>query len=109
MGLLDNPFEAGLGFCVHRDKWPALSSEVSRQLRTLAVGGQEYVAIYGGEAGLREGRRGGRPRRPPDGLTGSQKPADPYLPGQLGARGHVGGERLSPADPATCVPDQDRG
>src|SRR5260370_13306098 len=83
MGLLDNPFEAGLGFCVQRDKWPALSSEVSRRLRTLAVGGEEYVPIYGGEAGLSEGRVLGRPRSTPDGFTGRQNLAYSYLPAEL--------------------------
>src|SRR5207253_657210 len=56
MGLLDNPFEAGLGFCVRREKWSFLSAEITRRLRTLAVGGQEYVPIYGGEAVLSGGR-----------------------------------------------------
>src|SRR5204862_167115 len=37
MGLLDNPFEAGLGFCVHPDKWPDLDRKPARRLRTLAV------------------------------------------------------------------------
>ncbi len=83
MGLLDNPFEAGLGFCVQRDKWPALSSEVSRRLRTLAVGGEEYVPIYGGEAVLSEGRVLGRLRSTAYGFTVRQNLAYSYLPVEL--------------------------
>src|SRR3989440_3325197 len=62
MGLLDNPFEAGLGFAVDRDKWRSIPREVTRRLRTLAVGDGEYLPIYGGEAVLVDGRVGGRPR-----------------------------------------------
>src|SRR5438270_675272 len=42
MGLLDNPYEAGLGFAVDRDKWPAIPREVTRRLRTIAVGTEAY-------------------------------------------------------------------
>src|SRR5712692_3497690 len=62
MGLLDNPFEAGLGFCVQKDKWSSLPPEVERRLRSLVVGGEEYVPIYGGEAVLSDGRVVGRLR-----------------------------------------------
>src|SRR2546430_13863920 len=48
--LLDNPFEAGLGFCVDRKKWPSIDPNVTRRLRTLVVGGAEYLTLYGGEA-----------------------------------------------------------
>src|SRR5438876_6340044 len=41
MGPLENLFEVVLGFCVHRDKWPSIRREVSRRLRTLAVGDEE--------------------------------------------------------------------
>src|SRR5450759_4408250 len=56
---LDNPFEAGLGFCVQMDKGEfngreallaARESGIKRRLRTLAIGGDEYLTIYGGEA-----------------------------------------------------------
>jgi glycine cleavage system aminomethyltransferase T len=53
MGLLDTPFEAGLGFCVHADKWPELDRKPARRLRTLAVGDEDYIPIYGGEAVIR--------------------------------------------------------
>src|SRR5258706_11136693 len=58
MGLLDNPYEAGLGFCVNRDKRPSINRDITRRLRTLAVGGEDYVTVYGGEAGPARGRGG---------------------------------------------------
>ncbi len=56
---LDTPYESGLGFCVALDKGEfngraALSrpgaDEPSRRLRTVTVGDEEYVTVYGGEA-----------------------------------------------------------
>src|SRR5256885_3015028 len=65
MGLLDNPFEAGLGFAVDRDKWRSIRREGTRRLRTIAVGDEEYLPIYGGEAGPGQRRECGRPRGRP--------------------------------------------
>src|SRR2546423_15217323 len=62
--LLDNPLEAGLGFCVRFDKGDfngrdallaARASGVTRRLRTLLVGDEEYLAVYGGEAVYADG------------------------------------------------------
>ena len=106
MGLLDNPFEAGLGFCVQRDKWPALSSEVSRRLRTLAVGGEEYVPIYGGEAVLSEGRVLGRLRSTAYGFTVSKNLAYSYLPAELRPGAHVEVDVFGQLIPATVMRDR---
>ena len=55
----DTPYESGLGFCVALDKGEfngraALSepgaTEPVRRLRTLTVGDEDYLTIYGGEA-----------------------------------------------------------
>jgi len=55
----DTPFESGLGFCVAFDKGEfngraALAAPgaatPARRLRTLTVGDEEYLTIYGGEA-----------------------------------------------------------
>ena len=91
MGLLDTPFEAGLGFCVDRDKWPGVSRDVTRRLRTVAVGGDDYVPIYGGEAVLHEGRVAGRLRSCAYGFTVRRNLAYSYLPVELkpGARVEV--------------------
>ena len=83
MGLLDNPFEAGLGFCVHREKWPAIPRDVTRRLRTLAVGGDDYVPIYGGEAVISDGHVVGRLRSCAYGFTVKRNLAYSYLPIEL--------------------------
>jgi 4-methylaminobutanoate oxidase (formaldehyde-forming) len=53
--LLDNPLEAGLGFCVRFDKGDfngrealiaAKAAGIKRRLRTLLVGERDYVTIY---------------------------------------------------------------
>src|SRR5438034_6914184 len=91
MGLLENPYEAGLGFCVDRGKWPGINREITRRLRTLGVGGEEYLPIYGGEAVLREGRAIGRLRSCAYGFTVRRNLAYAYLPVELkpGAAMHV--------------------
>ena len=65
----DTPYEAGLGFCVAldkgdfigRDALAAAASAVRAALRTLVVGGEEYLPLYGGEA-VRLGGRTARAR-----------------------------------------------
>src|SRR6202521_2637930 len=80
MGLLDNPFEAGLGFCVHPGKWHSIRREAARRLRTLAVGGEEYEPIYGGEAVHSVGQAVGRVRSCAYGFTVRTNLAHSYLP-----------------------------
>ena len=105
MGLLDNPFEAGLGFCVRREKWSFLSAEITRRLRTLAVGGQEYVPIYGGEAVLSGGRVVGRLRSCAYGFTVTKNLAYSYLPMDLKPDAHVEVEVFGQTLPATVMSD----
>ena len=105
MGLLDNPFEAGLGFCVRREKWSSLSAEITRRLRTLAVGGQEYVPIYGGEAVLSGGRVVGRLRSCAYGFTVTKNLAYSYLPMDLKPDAHVEVEVFGQTLPATVMSD----
>jgi glycine cleavage system aminomethyltransferase T/glycine/D-amino acid oxidase-like deaminating enzyme len=96
--LLDNPFEAGLGFCVNLDKGEfngrqsllaAREAGVKRRLRTLAVGGEEYLTVYGGEAVHHEGRVVGRVRSCAYGFTARKNLAYSYLPIELKPGGHV--------------------
>jgi len=105
MGLLDNPFEAGLGFCVRREKSSSLSAEITRRLRTLAVGGQEYVPIYGGEAVLSGGRVVGRLRSCAYGFTVTKNLAYSYLPMDLKPGAHVEVEVFGQTLPATVMSD----
>jgi 4-methylaminobutanoate oxidase (formaldehyde-forming) len=87
--LLDNPFEAGLGFCVQLDKEDfngrealvaARESGLKRRLRTLAVGGEDYIPIYGGEAVHSEGGVVGRLRSCAYGFTARKNLAYSCLP-----------------------------
>jgi glycine cleavage system aminomethyltransferase T/glycine/D-amino acid oxidase-like deaminating enzyme len=106
MGLLDTPFEAGLGFAVDREKWPGISREVTRRLRTLAVGEEEYVPIYGGEAVLSDGRVVGRLRSCAYGFTVSRNLAYSYLPVELRPGATVSVEVFGQMMPATVMRDR---
>src|SRR6202049_3072154 len=106
--LLDNPLEAGLGFCVRFDKpsfngrealIAAREAGLTRRMRTLLVGGEEYIAIYGGEAVYRDGAVIGRLRSCGYGFTVRRNLAYSYLPVDLGPGAavevEVFGERVS--------------
>src|SRR5207249_4628055 len=81
--LLDNPYEAGLGFCVQEAKWNVLRNAIQRRLRTLVIGGEEYLPVYGGEAVLSDGRVVGRLRSCAYGFTVKKNLAYSYLPSEL--------------------------
>ncbi|MDQ6879086.1 MAG: FAD-dependent oxidoreductase [Candidatus Dormibacteraeota bacterium] len=96
--LLDNPFEAGLGFCVHLDKGEfngrhallaARESGIKRRLRTLSVGGEEYLPIYGGEAVHGEKGVIGRIRSCAYGFTAKKNLGYSYLPVEIAPGGQV--------------------
>jgi glycine cleavage system aminomethyltransferase T/glycine/D-amino acid oxidase-like deaminating enzyme len=90
--LLDNPYEAGLGFCVRLDKGDfngrealvaAREAGIKRRLRTLVVGDDKYVPIYGGEAVHRDGHVIGRLRSCAYGFTVKKNLAYSYVPVEL--------------------------
>jgi 4-methylaminobutanoate oxidase (formaldehyde-forming) len=98
--LLDNPLEAGLGFCVRFDKGKfngrdvllaAKASGIRRRLRTVVVGDEEYLPIYGGEAVYADGTVVSRLRSCAYGFTVQRNLAYAYLPIELapGARVEV--------------------
>ena len=105
MGLLETPFEAGLGFCVPRDKWTHVAREVTRRLRTLAVGDAEYQPVYGGEAVHKDGRAVGRLRSCAYGFTVKKNLAYAYLPIELAQGAEVQVEVFGELVPATVVAD----
>src|SRR2546421_186292 len=105
MGLLENPFEAGLGFAVKREKWPSLSPEIKRRLRTVTVGGDEYLTIYGGEAVHSEGRVVGRLRSCAYGFTVKKNLAYAYLPVEVAQGAEVQVEVFGELVSATVVAD----
>jgi glycine cleavage system aminomethyltransferase T/glycine/D-amino acid oxidase-like deaminating enzyme len=95
----DTPDEAGLSFCVDPSKdfigrdrlLRARGLESTRRLRTLLVGTDGYLPIYGGEAVREGGRVVGRLRSCAYGFTIGRNVALAYLPPWLerGAAVHV--------------------
>jgi glycine cleavage system aminomethyltransferase T/glycine/D-amino acid oxidase-like deaminating enzyme len=96
----DTPDEAGLAFCVdmateftgraalaERRAQPA-----ERRIRTLLVGGGEYLTVYGGEAVHHDGAVVGRLRSAAYGFTVRRNLAYAYLPVALGPGDRVGVE-----------------
>ncbi|HUE68966.1 MAG TPA: FAD-dependent oxidoreductase [Candidatus Acidoferrum sp.] len=106
MGLLDTPFQAGVGFAVDREKWPQIERNVLRRLRTLAVGDTDYVPIYGGEAVLSDGRVVGRLRSCAYGFTVRKNLAYSYLPVELKPGATVSVEVFGEMIPAAVVQDR---
>ena len=112
--LLDNPFEAGLGFCVQLDKGDfngrdalgaAREVGIKRRLRTLVVGDDEYVPIYGGEAVHGADGVVGRVRSCAYGFTAKKNLAYSYLPVGIGPGGQVQVEVFGSLVPATVTTD----
>ena len=112
--LLDNPLEAGLGFCVRLDKGnfngrdalvAAKAAGITRRLRTLLVGEHEYVTVYGGEAVYAEGSIVGRLRSCSYGFTVRRNVAYSYLPVGLGPGARVEVEVFGQRVPAEVSTD----
>src|SRR5438067_13075273 len=106
MGVLDTPFEAGLGFAVRREKWPSIGREVARRLRTIAVGGEGYIPIYGGEAVSRGEEVVGRLRSTAYGFTVKKNLAYSYLPVELKPGDDVEVEVFGQKVPSTVLRDR---
>jgi 4-methylaminobutanoate oxidase (formaldehyde-forming) len=114
LSLLDNPLEAGLGFCVRFNKGEfngreallaARKAGIKRRLRTLAVGGEDYLPIYGGEAVHGEGTVIGRVRSCAYGFTARANLAYSYLPVEIGPDGLVEVEVFGRRIPARVTAD----
>ena len=112
--LLDNPFEAGLGFCVQMDKeefngrealLAVRESGIKRRLRTMAVGTDEYLPIYGGEAVHAGAKVVGRVRSCAYGFTAKQNLAYSYLPVEIARGAQVEVEIFGSLVPATVTSD----
>lgn len=80
----DTPFDSGVGFAVAKDKWVELDRDPPTMLRTLLVGGEDYLTIYGGEAVHRGGAVIGRVRSAAYGFTVMGNIALAKLPSELG-------------------------
>lgn len=107
---LDTPDEAGLGFCVALDKGDFIGRDalvaardrgLERRIRTLVVGGEDCITIYGGEAVHAGGRVVGRLRSCAYGFTVRRNVAYAYLPIEIGPAARVEVDvfgRLVPAE-----------
>jgi len=96
--MLENPYEAGLGFCVRPGKGEFVGREalakikaqgLTQKLCTLTIGGEDYLTIYGGEAVLSGDKVVGRLRSAGYGFTVKKNIAYAYLPLSLCAPGTV--------------------
>jgi 4-methylaminobutanoate oxidase (formaldehyde-forming) len=100
----DTPFESGVGFAVAKDKWLSLDREPPAMLRTLLVGGEEYLTVYGGEAVHRGGEVVGRVRSAAYGFTVQRNVALSKLPSQLGEGTEVEVDVMGELVPAVVAP-----
>ena len=94
--MLENPYEAGLGFCVRPGKGEFVGREalakikekgLTQKLCTLTIGDEDYLTIYGGEAVLSGDKVVGRLRSAGYGFTVKKNIAYAYLPLSLCAPG----------------------
>src|SRR5207302_581651 len=79
----DTPFDSGLGFAVAKGKHPELERKPSARLRTLVVGGEDYLCVYGGESVYVDGAVAGRVRSAAYGFTVKRNVALAKLPAGL--------------------------
>jgi glycine cleavage system aminomethyltransferase T/glycine/D-amino acid oxidase-like deaminating enzyme len=108
----DTPHAAGLGFCVALDKGDFIGREALAEaappdvrIRTLLVGGGEYLPLYGGEAVLVDGATAGRVRSAAYGHTVAANVAYAYLPVELDDAAAVRVEVLGRPVDARLAPD----
>jgi 4-methylaminobutanoate oxidase (formaldehyde-forming) len=101
----DTPFEAGVGFCVAKGKWPQLDRSPAARLRTLVVGGAEYLTVYGGEAVHLGGEVVGRVRSAAYGFTVRRNIALARVPADLDEGAEVSVDVLGELVPATVARD----
>jgi 4-methylaminobutanoate oxidase (formaldehyde-forming) len=101
----DTPFEAGLGFCVASGKRAQLDRSPAQRLRTLVVGAEDYLTVYGGEAVHLDGVVVGRVRSAAYGFTVRRNVALAMLPARLEEGVAVEVDVLGELVPARVAPD----
>jgi 4-methylaminobutanoate oxidase (formaldehyde-forming) len=93
---LENPYEAGLGFCVRLGKGEFIGRDAlqrarersqAQKLSTITIGGEDYLTIYGGEAVHHNGKVLGRLRSAGYGYTVRRNIGYVYLPPDLARPG----------------------
>ncbi len=99
----DTPFDSGLAFAVATDKWLELDREPPTMLRTLLVGGEEYLTLYGGEAVHRDGEVIGRVRSAAYGFTVQRNIALAKIPSDLAEGDEVEVDVMGDLVPAAVI------
>jgi 4-methylaminobutanoate oxidase (formaldehyde-forming) len=99
----DTPFDSGLAFAVAKDKRPELDRTPPTMLRTLLVGRDEYLTLYGGEAVHRGGEVIGRVRSAAYGFTVQRNVALAKLPSDLAEGDTVEVDVMGDLVPATVA------
>jgi 4-methylaminobutanoate oxidase (formaldehyde-forming) len=111
---LDTPWEAGLGFCVDLDKGEFIGRAalverrergIERRIRTLLVGGDDYLTVYGGEAVHADGEVVGRVRSCAYGFTVRRNVGYAYLPTAFEPGSEVAVEVFGERVPAEVADD----
>jgi 4-methylaminobutanoate oxidase (formaldehyde-forming) len=100
----DTPFDSGVGFAVAKDKWLSLDREPPTMLRTLLVGGEEYLTVYGGEAVHCGGEVVGRVRSAAYAFTVKRNVALAKLPSVLAEGDQVEVDVMGELVPAVVAP-----
>jgi glycine cleavage system T protein len=97
MTPLENPYEAGLGFCVQLDKGDFIGREalvkakeagLKNKLCTLVLDGSDYITVYGGEAIYLDGKVVSRVRSANYGHLLKKNILLAYLPIELAKKGN---------------------
>jgi 4-methylaminobutanoate oxidase (formaldehyde-forming) len=107
---MENPYAAGLGFCVDLDKGDFIGRDallrikergIDHKLCTLMLAGEDYLSIYGGEAVYRGGEVVSRVRSGAYGFTVNRNIVYAYLPMELAVPGtHLEVEVFDTCHPA---------
>jgi 4-methylaminobutanoate oxidase (formaldehyde-forming) len=105
MTASDTPFDSGVGFAVAKGKHPALDRNPPTRLRTLLVGGEDYLTLYGGEAVHADGMVIGRVRSAAYGFTVRRNVALAKLPSELSEGTEVRVDVLGELVPAAVSAD----
>ena len=115
--MLDTPFEAGLGAFVRFGAGPFIGrdalvaaratelDDASRRLRTVVIGGADYVPVYGGEAVRLDGEVIDRLRSVAYGPTVERTIGYVYLPASVAVDASLEVDIFDRRFPATVTPD----
>jgi glycine/D-amino acid oxidase-like deaminating enzyme/glycine cleavage system aminomethyltransferase T len=99
----DTPWDSGLGFAVSKEKRTPVVSDT--RLRTVLIGDEDYLCVYGGEAVYRRDELLGRVRSAAYGFTVRRNVALAKLPSSLEEGDELQVDVLGELVPAVVAPD----